>query len=97
MISDQTCLAERLMKIARSAAIMNGKFESNSNNYDESNLNRLHLHADELIDGIQDSQGGRGVPSIYTGVAVEGTLRFAHPTPLSGGGGRERTLQQRQD
>jgi len=37
---------------------MNGKFESNSNNYDESNLNRLHGHADELIDSIQDSQGG---------------------------------------
>jgi len=41
-----------------SAATMNGKFESNSNNYDESNLNRLHGHADELIDSIQDSQGG---------------------------------------
>ena len=27
------------MKILRSAATMNGKFESNSNNYDESNLN----------------------------------------------------------
>lgn len=40
MISDQTCLAEGLMKIVRSAAIMNGKFESSSNNYDESNLNR---------------------------------------------------------
>jgi hypothetical protein len=42
MISDQTCLAEGLMKIARNAAIMIGKFESSSNNYDESNLNRLH-------------------------------------------------------
>jgi len=30
------------MKISRGAAIMNGKFESNSNDYDESNLNRLH-------------------------------------------------------
>jgi hypothetical protein len=29
------------MKISRSAATMNGKFESSSNNYDESNLNRL--------------------------------------------------------
>jgi hypothetical protein len=52
MISDQTCLAKR-MKILRSAAIMNGKFESTSNNYDESNLNRLHGLADELIDSIQ--------------------------------------------
>jgi hypothetical protein len=42
MISDQTCLAEGLMKISRSAATMNGKFESSSNNYDESNLNRLY-------------------------------------------------------
>jgi len=30
------------MKISWSAAIMNGKFESKSNNYDEPNLNRLH-------------------------------------------------------
>jgi hypothetical protein len=29
------------MKFLRIAATMNGKFESNSNNYDESNLNRL--------------------------------------------------------
>jgi hypothetical protein len=43
------------MKISRSAATMNGKFESTSNNYDESNLNWLHRHADELIDSIQDS------------------------------------------
>ena len=42
MIADQTCLAEGLMKISRSAATMNGKFESTSNNYDELNLNRLH-------------------------------------------------------
>jgi hypothetical protein len=41
MISDQTCLAEGLRKITRSAATMNGKFESSSNNQDESNLNRL--------------------------------------------------------
>jgi hypothetical protein len=41
MISDQTCLAEGPMKISRGAATMNGKFESSSNNYDESNLNRL--------------------------------------------------------
>jgi hypothetical protein len=30
------------MKITRSAATMNGKFESSSNNQDESNLNRLY-------------------------------------------------------
>jgi hypothetical protein len=42
MISNQTSLAERLMKITRSAATMNGKFESSSNNQDESNLNRLY-------------------------------------------------------
>ena len=42
MISDQTRHRAAHMKISRSAAIMNGKFESNSNDYDESNLNRLH-------------------------------------------------------
>jgi hypothetical protein len=41
MISNQTRLTERLMKITRSRATMNGKFESSSNNQDESNLNRL--------------------------------------------------------
>ena len=30
------------MKILRSVATMNGKFESTSNNYDELNLNRVH-------------------------------------------------------
>ena len=30
------------MKILRSATTMNGKFEASSNNYDKSNLNRLH-------------------------------------------------------
>jgi hypothetical protein len=39
MISDQTRLAEGPMKISRSPATMNGRFESSSNNYDESNLN----------------------------------------------------------
>jgi len=34
---------QRRMKILRIAAIMNGKFESTSKNYDESNLNRLCL------------------------------------------------------
>jgi hypothetical protein len=41
MISDQTCLAEGLMKISRGPATLNGNFESTSNNYDESNLKRL--------------------------------------------------------
>ena len=43
------------ISVERGNAIMDGKFKSNSNNYDESNLNRLHCYADELIDSIQDS------------------------------------------
>src|SRR5437016_2741413 len=41
-------------KFRGDAAIMNGKFESNSNDYDESNLNRLHsVPARELWRGTQ--------------------------------------------
>jgi len=50
---------------------MNGKFESTSNNYDESNLNRLHS---------------------VLGTSMVGTLRFAHPTPLTERGRRGRRI-----
>jgi hypothetical protein len=37
-------------EISRNAVIMDGKFESHSNNYDESNVNRLHF--DRMGNGL---------------------------------------------
>ena len=47
----------------RVKATMNGKFESTSKNYDESNLNRLPCKADELIDGVPHLAGGERWPA----------------------------------
>ena len=65
MISDQTRHRAAHMKISRSAAIMNGKFESNSNDYDESNLNRLHTVHDGLTSptaSVRSSSANRARP-----------------------------------
>ena len=66
MISDQTRHRAAHMKISRSAAIMNGKFESNSNDYDESNLNRLHTVHDGLTSptaSVRSSSANRARPA----------------------------------
>jgi hypothetical protein len=83
-----TCLAEGPMKISRSAATMNGKFESSSNNYDESNLNRLYsfLAAETGSAGRMDAslmKPGRWLQARHDGVRRDGNVM-----PTSRGGWR---------
>ena len=74
-------------KFRGDAAIMNGKFESNSNDYDESNLNRLHsvrgpgvVAGDSMarnefrMDASKRSPGERSDP----GVMFERRPRISH-------------------
>ena len=58
------------MKILRIAATMNGKFESNSNNYDESNLNRRR--------GV----GARFALPVLRRLRAEVAASGGHPTTL---------------
>jgi hypothetical protein len=69
------------MKISQRAATMNGKFESTSNDYDESNLNRLYsflaARAVEHLLAALDLAGIAVVKKVLDRHSTEGVPRAA--------------------